>query len=39
VYLRVHGVGSSTKTISGFIPSYRCTKSGALTAGLIKDKK
>jgi hypothetical protein len=39
VYLRVHGVGTRTKTISGFIPPYRCMKGGALIAGLIEDKK
>jgi hypothetical protein len=34
-----HGVGRSTRTISGFLPPYRCMKGGALTAGRIEDKK
>jgi hypothetical protein len=39
MYLRVHEVGKSTKTISGFIPPYSCMEGGALTAGLIEDKQ
>jgi hypothetical protein len=39
VYLRVHGLGRSTKTNSGFIPQWRCMKGGALIAGEIEDKK
>jgi hypothetical protein len=37
--MRVHGLGTSIKTNSGFIQQWRCMKDGALNAGLIEDKK